>query len=568
MPTSTDPPGGALPEASDICCDPMFAAGDAGDLWFGGLTLESAAPSRIVVNRIAAGGTTFQPLTVGLPSNGAGTQDKPMMTIDNGAGSPHHGRLYVVWDEPSGAGVRVVASHCDTLPDVAACDDADGWSAPVPVTPASGSFIYADAATAPDGRLYVTWWDYSHVNAIVGKVSADGGATFGATQTIAQLNKNAAGDPLPFGCPILVQPGGRVGPVPGVEVDPSGRVYVSWGDLRPGSGTTRCEMDASGDFTPPRASHLSWDAFVASAAGRLPGGAGPSAAVGTRLHADNTEGLAASADDFFPWLAVDQGTGAVWADFYSTGHDPTRRSAHFYAVAVEPTASGHRIGRLNRLSAAPSSYSSADPSDCCQFQNDFGDYEGLAAAGGRVVPSWSDNSSGTRDGEAYVWTGALSSAPPAATPTPTPTPTPSATPGPSPSPAPTASPAPTSTPAPTPPRGGLGDLDVESRQLLATVLRRGVRADIFCLRACTATTTLTVDTRTARRYHVPRRVGRLRRALPGGRYRAVRVKLNARSRRGLRRARRVKVVVRTSVGRVAAGEVAAITARLTLERRR
>src|SRR4051812_26767883 len=334
MPTATDAPGTNVLETSKVCCDPTFAAGDGGDLWFGGLTDGGAAQSRIVVNRIAAGSTGFQPLTVGLPSNGAGTQDKPMMTIDNSATSPHHGRLYVVWDAPVGAGVQVVMSHCDTRPDVTACDNADNWSAPAAVTPASGSFIYADAATAPDGRVYVTWWDYSNVNAIVGKASGDGGGTFGATQTIAQLNKNAHGAPLPFGCPILVQPGGRVGPVPGVEVDGTGHVYVSWGDLRPGSGSTRCEIDARGNYTPPLASHLSWDAFAASAAGHLPGGAGPSASVATRLHTDGTEGLAASSDDFFPWLSVDPGTGAVWAAFYSTGLDPTRRSAHFFAVGV------------------------------------------------------------------------------------------------------------------------------------------------------------------------------------------------------------------------------------------
>jgi hypothetical protein len=109
---------------------------------------------------------------------------------------------------------------------------------------------------------------------------------------------------------------------------------------------------------------------------------------------------------------------------------------------------------------------------------------------------------------------------------------------------------------------------VDNRQLLSTVLRRGVRAEIFCLRACTTTTTLTVDARTARRYHVPRRIGRLRRALAGGRYRAVRVKLTARARRGLRRARRVKLSVRTSVGPVAAGEAGTMSARVTLERHR
>src|SRR3954452_4870021 len=99
-------------------------------------------------------------------------------------------------------------------------------------------------------------------------------------------------------------------------------------------------------------------------------------------------------------------------------------------------------------------------------------------------------------------------------------------------------------------------------------MSRRVRAELFCLRACTANTTLTVDARTARSYHVQRRIGRLRRALAGGRYHAVRVKLTARARRELRRARRVRLSVRTSGGRVAAGERSAMSARVALERRR
>ena len=87
MPATTDAPGETGPESSVICCDPMFAAGDGGDLWFGGLSFENGAanPSRIVVNRIAAGETSFRDVTVGLPLSAGtnGTQDKPLMTVDN-----------------------------------------------------------------------------------------------------------------------------------------------------------------------------------------------------------------------------------------------------------------------------------------------------------------------------------------------------------------------------------------------------------------------------------------------------------------------------------------------------
>ena len=274
------------------------------------------------------------------------------------------------------------------------------------MTTAVGSYIYPDVAVGPDGRVFVTWWDYSSDNAIEGAASSNGGASFGPQTTIALLDQTG-GRPLPFGCPILVQPGGRVGPAPGVEVDRSlgphrGRVYVSWGDLRPGSGTTRCEELPNGTFTPPLATHLSWDGFVASSDGDLPGSAAASAGAGTRLFTDGTGGDPTSSDEFFPWLAVDQATGDVWADFYSTRDDATRRTTHFYARSVAPDGSGgHDLGPLERLSTASSSYAT---NPCCTFGNDFGDYEALAAARCVPLPAWSDNSSGTpRDGEAFTF---------------------------------------------------------------------------------------------------------------------------------------------------------------------
>ncbi|MGH2841302.1 MAG: hypothetical protein ACRDKY_10830, partial [Solirubrobacteraceae bacterium] len=157
MPAATDAPGEVGPETSNLCCDPISAADAAGNLWYGGLSQANGAgnPSRIVVVRAAPGATTFQSQTVGLPVRTAGTQDKPMMTIDNSPTSPTFGRLYIVWNEPSGGGINIVISQCDTRPggvlNVANCDNADNWSTPVSVTPATGSYIYADVAVSPGG---------------------------------------------------------------------------------------------------------------------------------------------------------------------------------------------------------------------------------------------------------------------------------------------------------------------------------------------------------------------------------------------------------------------------------
>ena len=411
MPTATDAPGEAGPEVSALCCDPMSAADSAGNLWYGGLSESNGPgqPSRIVVNRIAPGETSFQAFTVGLRQRTAGTQDKPMMTIDNSPSSPHFGRLYVVWDEPApGGSITLVISKCDTRPagtlDAANCDNADNWSAPVSVTPVRGSYIYADVAAAPDGSVNVVWWDYSAVNAIRGDScgpAADcaAAASWGAARTIATLD-SSGGTPVPFACPILAQPGGRAGAAPQVDVDASGganngRVYVTWGDLRPGSGSTRCD-----DGLTPAATHLSFDSFVASAAGGLPGTNSPSSSVGTRLLTDGESGGQAVSDDWFPWLAVDQTTGQAWADFYSTRDDATRRTTNFYARSVTPRGAGHVLGPLTRVSGAASDYST---NPCCRFGNDYGDYTGLDATEGVAFPVWSDKRAAEPDGEAYTY---------------------------------------------------------------------------------------------------------------------------------------------------------------------
>ena len=422
MPTSTDAPGEPGPETSSLCCDPTSAADAAGNVWYGGLSRANGVgnPSRIVINRFAPGATTFQAQSVGLPQRTSSTQDKPMMTIDNAPSSPTFGRLYVVWNEPAtGGGINIVISQCETRPggvlNAANCDNADNWTAPVSVTPAAGSYIYADVAVGPDGKVYVTWWDYSSANAIRGDVcsppaqncATEGAGTGWATpQTIATLDATS-GTPIPFSCPILAQPGGRASTSPQVDVDRSGgtnngRVYVTWSDLRTDSGTTKCDRN-----TPPVASHLTWDNFVASApAGALPGSASPSPAVGTRLLRDGEDGGQSNSDDWFAWLAVDQTTGQAWADFYSTREDPARRTTHFYVRTVTPAAGAtHALGALNQVSGAPSDYS-AEP--CCNFGNQYGDYTGLDATQGIALPVWSDKRGGL-DGEAYTYGESLAS---------------------------------------------------------------------------------------------------------------------------------------------------------------
>ena len=392
LPDEIDVQGGPGTTNIPICCDPMMAADARGHVWVGGITDTEPSVSRTVVGRLGPDRDGFGPFAVGLPRAPGTGQDKPLMTIDDSPTSPTRGRLWVVWGEGGAATTRLVAAYCDSRPLVATCDNADNWQGPFGIRGAVGSVIYAEPAVGPDGKLYVTWWDFGADNDIRGlecPAPCSGSQLAGTdARTIAQLDvDDATNEPVPFSCPIPVAPGGRVAPQPTIEVDTSqgpnrGRVYVAWSDLRDGSGTTRCGTDETNPYgTPPLVTHDSWDVFLASAQGTLPGGEMPSAQAGTRIV---TDAPGTSSDEFFPALGVDPVTGDVWTGFYSSAPDPERDAVRWW---VRPQGGDPRVLSEN--------FSSFSDMACCDFGNDFGDYEGLAAAACQVVPAWTERQIGS-----------------------------------------------------------------------------------------------------------------------------------------------------------------------------
>lgn len=412
MPTKLDLPGSALEGNLPVCCDPMFAADHLGNIWLGALSVRMQPPQdgRIVVNRIAAGTTILQTRSTALPRRVQGSsalQDKPLMTIDDSPSSPTFGRLYVVWSESRDSNTQVL-SACDTrvagLPVPARCDIADNWSAPAAIS-VPGSNIGTDVAVDRGGRVHVVWWDFSApVNAIVGKTCAppadcrNESSWSGAQHVVATLDATT-GQPVPFNCPILAQPGGRSSPLASISVDRSGgpqdgRVYVAWSDLT-GAGTTRCAEDPQGGGTQPASTHRRWDGWIATAVDQLPG-PGTSAAVGLPVIEAGE-----NADDWFPTVATDDITGQTWVSLYSTKDDAARKKTHHYVRAVGVNASALALGATTQVSSAQSDYSDQE---CCTFGNDYGDYQSLEATEGIAYPVWSQRLPG-QDGEAVIFRG-------------------------------------------------------------------------------------------------------------------------------------------------------------------
>lgn len=370
-PTLADLPGGGQ-QVLSLCCDPALAADAEGNLW-----MAVSAGSRIAVNRIAAGKSSFQALTVGLPvPPGPSAAEKPAIAARDGHA------LAAVWIETSGSAQNVVYSGCDLSGPASACDDADAWTDPVPLTGSSGLYSLPDVAISPNGDVYAVWWDLGPDNAIeidrcLAAENCANPASWNEDAKVAGLDafdddRDGDLDPLPLFCPIIAAPGGMVGPSPSVEVGPAGNVYVAYSDLRenpePGA-ESRCTAEGS-DKT--------FDSYVA--AGLVPDTI-PPAGSGRRLSAD---GALDVNDHFLPALAVDASSGTVETSFYSTAEDPSGQFGTRVYVASDDDGATY---------SEPVAISDARSRFAGSFSDgiDYGDRQGAAAAEGTFRPVWTDN---------------------------------------------------------------------------------------------------------------------------------------------------------------------------------
>jgi hypothetical protein len=143
------------------------------------------------------------------------TFDKEWIACDNGAASSFRGRCYLVYTD---------TLRNDRLAVVTSLDGGLTWSLPVgiPVTDAVGAF----PVIRPNGELVVV--TLVGTRRIGSSVSVDGGATFSSGTTVAEIEYHS-----PRGL--------RFFPLPSADVDPSGRVWVTWHDCEFSAG---CEENS------------------------------------------------------------------------------------------------------------------------------------------------------------------------------------------------------------------------------------------------------------------------------------------------------------------------------------
>jgi hypothetical protein len=265
-------------------------------------------------------------------------EDMPRIWADARPRSPHRGNLYMAWIEWQLTQSIVLFSR--------STDGGRTWSTPIRISTRAGwprddngAVVGIIGTVAPDGTQYVVWNQGLNVTLAV---SLDGGRTFEPSRPIFEVG------PPYFGGAGGIPGVSRAMGFPQVGVDGrTGALYVTWSDFR--NGDVDVFLSRSGDrgrtWTPPR-----------------------------RVNDDPVHD---GEDQFLQWMAVDPTDGSVNVQFYDRREDP-----------------GNRLTRvtLARSTDGGRTFANYDWSDRPFGGDDafLGDYEWLAAYGGRVYGIWAE----------------------------------------------------------------------------------------------------------------------------------------------------------------------------------
>ncbi|HWR84037.1 MAG TPA: PKD domain-containing protein [Candidatus Deferrimicrobium sp.] len=298
-------------------------------------------------------GSTWTARTV----SSKGSLDKNHLWVDNSA-SAFSGRLYDAWTN--------FLTGDPNINDIEFSRSADGgvtWSAAINLSNAVAAGSHnqgVNIQTGPNGEVYVAWsiydcWPCNEV-ALGFTKSLDGGVTWSTATRIRTIN----------GTRITTLGGSKTmrhNSYPSMSVNQqTGRIYMVWTNIGvPGTGT--------GDF----------EIYSISS---TDGGSTWSTPV--RVNQD-TQGN--GKDQWFPWIACDPVTGDVSCIFYDSRNFVSNNAAEtFVAVSQDNGATW--------TDAKVSDFSWSGDGIIGFAGNYAGDYLGISARNGNVVPCWGDDHSG------------------------------------------------------------------------------------------------------------------------------------------------------------------------------
>src|SRR5256712_13015327 len=217
----------------DRASDPAVAIGADGAVYAQTLPFDvQDCRSAIAVERSDDHGLTFNaPVLVQDDSSCSVFNDKPWIAVDTFPASPHHGRVYSVWDRIEPAGQPISLRYSD--------DRGETWSALVAVSsPFFPGGIGVIPLVRPNGDLTLVYAPVGTASAEeVAQTSHDGGLTFASPVTIGRF---AGSDPAGLAA-------GHGLPAPGPDPVTRPLYVVWWGGRFQPDGLNRIVMRFSTD---------------------------------------------------------------------------------------------------------------------------------------------------------------------------------------------------------------------------------------------------------------------------------------------------------------------------------
>lgn len=324
--------------------DPCVIFDNYGDLYFSHLSNPPLGSwiDRIVVQKSSDMGQTWE-IQNGIGLVSGKMQDKEWMVVDNST-SKYRDNLYMSWtqfdkyaskDSANRSSIRFSASR----------DRGVSWSDAIVVSDTTGNCLDdsytaegAMPAVGPNGEVYVVW---SLNEKLYFDKSTDGGISFGQDKLIAYTpggwNFSIPGLNRCNGLPVTISDLS--------STDNRGNIYVIFGDKRNGDDDADIFLIRSTD-----------------------GGSSWSDAI--RINNDETRH-----HQFLPWAAVDQSTGYLYVVFYDRRSYYDRRTDVYLAKSIDGGLSWE-----NRLIS--------DEPFVPQPNVFIGDYNGIAANDGIILPIW------------------------------------------------------------------------------------------------------------------------------------------------------------------------------------
>lgn len=269
-------------------------------------------------------------------------EDKPGMVVDNAPQSKYKGNVYLAWTRFDVYGSSDPDCHSHIY-FTRSTDGGKSFAMPVRISEGAGDCRDSDntvegavPAVAPNGDVYIVW---AGPLGLVFKKSIDGGQTFGKERVISQMPGG-----WDFSVAGLERANGM--PVTGVDLSNSpnrGTLYVNWIDARNGDPDVfvMTSKDGGATWLPP-----------------------------VRV---NDDALKNSKAQFFTWMSVDPSDGSVNVVFYDRRDTEGAMTRLVLARSIDggKTFVNHPIDQ---------------PAFNCDDKVFFGDYTGISAYNGRVLP--------------------------------------------------------------------------------------------------------------------------------------------------------------------------------------